>query len=406
MSNILQMYSLTSIVVCFTFGIIIGKYHQNIFFNNILMIPNKIFNKILLKKYVFQISNLEYGLTSSSEIFKLFENIRKQLGNMQFFLLCENIINDCWIETLEKLFKKLDKNTFSIMFSIILSRIKNDDQKILKHFYIFLNNKYLSDYRLSIEEFTTCVMKINTHTFIKLCKETNAFYNETFIILILQHYRDERILKFFEPYPKDGVFNSGYDEECIHYELTMLVVKAIQYLQYRSNSYDLLLQECLLYPNFPISDYLEKELIDDKFIIKTLPKFAIEHACKIDRLVSFGTIQLRSDREFIQKVVGLNGHALQYADKSLLDNKEFLFTLGKESSEYIIQYCSDRLKKEKEFIMKLLLNIDNTSIYNVFKYLDKHIRIQTDILLYCMSKNKGIVGYLDSNERRVYLQNK
>jgi hypothetical protein len=406
MSNILQMYSLTSIVVCFTFGIIIGKYHQNIFFNNILMLPNKIFNKILLKKYVFQISNLEYGLTSSSEIFKLFENFRKQLGNMQFFLLCENIINDCWIETLEKLFKKLDKNTFSIMFSIILSRIKNDDQKILKHFYIFLNNKYLSDYRLSIEEFTTCVMKINTHTFIKLCKETNAFYNETFIILILQHYRDERILKFFEPYPKDGVFNSGYDEECIHYELTMLVVKAIQYLQYRSNSYDLLLQECLLYPNFPISDYLEKELIDDKFIIKTLPKFAIEHKCKIDRLVSFGTIQLRSDREFIQKVVGLNGHALQYADKSLLDNKEFLFTLGKESSEYIIQYCSDRLKKEKEFIMKLLLNIDNTSIYNVFKYLDKHIRIQTDILLYCMSKNKGIVGYLDSNERRVYLQNK
>jgi hypothetical protein len=325
---------------------------------------------------------------------------------MQFLLLCENIINDCWIETLEKLFKKLDKNTFSIMFSIILSKIKNDDQKILKHFYIFLNNKYLYDYRLSIEEFTTCVMKINTYTFIKLCKETNAFYNETFIILILQHYRDERELRFYKPSPRDGVFNSGYDEECIHYELTMLVVKAIQYLQYRSNSYDLLLQECLLYPNFPISDYLEKELIDDKFIIKTLSKFAIEHKCKIDRLVSFGTTRLKSDREFIQKVVGLNGHALKYADKSLLDDKEFLFTLGKESSEYIIQYCSDRLKKEKEFIMNLLFNIDNTSIYNVFKYLDKHIRIQTDILLYCMSKNKGIVGYLDSNERRVYLQNK
>jgi len=151
-STILDLLdSAAYILVCIAFGIYIGKYHQNIF-NNILLIPNK----ILLIIYVFEISNLDYIGTSTSEIFVLFEKYRIELGNEQFLLLCENIINYFCFETFQTLSEILDKNTFNVMFSIILNQIKNDDQKILidnRHFNILLKNKYLSDYPLSIDEF-------------------------------------------------------------------------------------------------------------------------------------------------------------------------------------------------------------------------------------------------------------
>jgi len=94
-------------------------------------------------------------------------------------------------------------------------------------------------------------MKINTDAFIRLCIGTNAFYNETnnetFIILILQHYRDERTLCFYEPYhPRDNVFTSRYKRNYRLCDLAFIVRKAIQHLQYSSNSDDLLLQECLM----------------------------------------------------------------------------------------------------------------------------------------------------------------
>jgi len=132
----------------------------------------------------------------------------------------------------------------------------------------------------------------------------------------------------------------------------------------------------------------------------------LEYKSSIITLLSLGTTQLRSDIEFMQKVVDFYGNSLECADKSLLDNKEFLLKLCKESSKYIVQYCSSRLKKDKDFIMSLLLNIDCMSISDVFRYLDKKIRILPDVLTYCISKNKEIIRCLDSDERQIYLRNK
>lgn len=295
-------------------------------------------------------------------------------------------------------------DTFNIMFPIIISRIKNDDQKILKHFYFFVENKHLTNYSLSIEDFKVCATKLSTHTFTNLCNTTHAFDNETCIKLILQLFRDDRKLLFEPPYSEPGLMNGGYGKGYEYYELGRHVENSItSYFQYHS---DEILKACLLYNYFPINK-LEKALFNDDMIRSTIEEYITHgYETKIVRLLYLGTLQLRSDCEFIQKVVDFYGQSLVCADKSLLDNKEFLLKLSKKSAKYIVRYCSDRLKKEKEFIMSMLLNIDCISISIVYTYLDKKLRIQPDVLTYCISKNKEIIRYLNPDERQIYLHNK
>lgn len=114
--NTLSIYKipLTYMTVCFTMGLCIGKYYKEIFNT-----------KILLKPYLYQIRRLIKS--NDSGIVELFKKLRQQLGNTQFKSLCETIVDDLDIYDLKHLLKGVDKDTFNIVFSIMLTRIKNDD---------------------------------------------------------------------------------------------------------------------------------------------------------------------------------------------------------------------------------------------------------------------------------------
>lgn len=60
--------------------------------------------------------------------------------------------------------------------------------------------------------------------------------------------------------------------------------------------------------------------------------------------------ELLTNKEFMTKVVRINGMALQYASKELRDNRQFVMTAVQNSSGFALKYASKRLRADREIV--------------------------------------------------------
>lgn len=359
-------------------------------------------NKIKIKTYyIYKIKKLlkEYNY---HELIVLFNKLYIDLGYKESLL--EIIIDSLDEKELNIILEKLDINIFNIVLHLMITRIKKSDKNILTRFKLLLDNKHTSQLTLSVEDFKVCATKLSVYIFIKLCKNTQILNDDTFVILILQLFTDDRNLLFEAPYSEPGSMDGGRGIGYEYYELGRLVEKSIiEYLQYRSEK---LLKECVMYESFPI-EKLDSTIFNDDIIKSTIQCLINKNnkTFNILKFLKYGTEHLLRDKMFIKKVAEFFGYSLKYANILLLDDDNFLLELN-EREGHVLDYCSSRLKSNKEFVMQILSKTDKMSILKVYYNLDKTLRIQPDVLLYCINKNNLILKELKPEEEKIYMQNK
>lgn len=97
--------------------------------------------------------------------------------------------------------------------------------------------------------------------------------------------------------------------------------------------------------------------------------------------------------------MSINPEILEYVFKeehekipiNLWDNDEFVWE-AVQWNEYNLKYVSERLKKDKKFIKKILINHGFS-----FKYIDNNLKKDKKFLLEIIKLNKSIYRYLDKN---------
>lgn len=67
-------------------------------------------------------------------------------------------------------------------------------------------------------------------------------------------------------------------------------------------------------------------------------------------MVEFIDSQLLQDREFMMKVLQINGMTLQYVSKELKNDKLLVMTAVKNSSGFALKYASKKLRADREIV--------------------------------------------------------
>lgn len=108
---------------------------------------------------------------------------------------------------------------------------------------------------------------------------------------------------------------------------------------------------------------------DKKFIMELLK------TSKKSDIMWFATYideSLRADREVISLLVQIDGYALEYASKTLQNDREIAFKAIENSYGYSLRYCSEALRDDKELVLMAVK-------YDGYSLSDASDRLKEDI---------------------------
>lgn len=100
---------------------------------------------------------------------------------------------------------------------------------------------------------------------------------------------------------------------------------------------------------------------DEEYILKRI-------AYNID-ILQFVNKKLLHDKEFMTKVVEINGFALKYGALEIKDNKEIVMIALKNSDGFALKYASKRLRADREVVYKGI-----TKWRSALQYASKELR--------------------------------
>lgn len=84
----------------------------------------------------------------------------------------------------------------------------------------------------------------------------------------------------------------------------------------------------------------------------------------------------KQDKDFILNNVKRTIDILEYADKKLLNNKQFMIDVFKVSSGLALKYASDELKNDKECVVQALQNSAGFAL----KYANENLQSDREIV--------------------------
>ena len=107
-----------------------------------------------------------------------------------------------------------------------------------------------------------------------------------------------------------------------------------------------------------------------------------ESQLKCKELFSMTTIDLRKDKKFCIKALGMCGYLIEHISKDLYNDSDII-AIAIKSDGKLIQYASESLKGDIDFIQGLFTN----NLMVPFSYLDKDIQSKKDIIKLALKRN-------------------
>jgi hypothetical protein len=110
-------------------------------------------------------------------------------------------------------------------------------------------------------------------------------------------------------------------------------------------------------------------------------------------------LNIWSNKEIVLKIVKNDGYYLKYVDNKLKKNKRVVYEAVKNynrGSDNIFYYVDDELKKDKEFISKLI----EKGYESIYQYINEELKMDRDYTLKLLKLNNYLFKYLDDDYRR------
>jgi hypothetical protein len=211
----------------------------------------------------------------------------------------------------------------------------------------------------------------------------------------IHYWLDEDVLK--SAVKKGGVAIQYLSQEQLNntellldlIKINMECIKHLDYSQYRNNKE--FMMRVLEETDGSCIQFAGKSLRSDcEFVLKSIKNST--------SLIRFASEVLTSDRDFILSLVAKDGSVFNYASEELRNDKELIiFALqNTKNSLYIMSSIGDEIKKDKEFILKLIkMN------FEVYEYLED-LKSDWNIIINCLAQDHKVVIKIDKD----YFKNK
>ena len=167
-------------------------------------------------------------------------------------------------------------------------------------------------------------------------------------------------------------------------------------------------EECLAFADDDLKEEILEEFDEDNDLTDE-QKDNEEYMLKLIKNdyfdIRFASDRLKNDSNFILKAMKTGNSAfkcLAYASDELRSNKDFIFNIFKKHGSYIFSLVSESLKSDKEFILKLL-----KLEYICFAYIDYNLRNDKEFMMEAISINPEtyeFASYELKNDKEFALQ--